>query len=179
MAKPKTPRGKTDKEYRDKAYSGKRMKENVSEEKHQQILAHNLDVSRLNAENHIDRNDPDQVRERIREYFELCMLNGMPTTLVELAMALGTDRGTLLHIVQGNTRLNDISVTYIKQAYDMINASLEQYLLTNNTNVVAGIFLAKNNFGYKDQVEQTVVHTIDTKKSAEQLMAESQLLLDE
>ena len=170
---------KTDEEKHTSPHAGRRMMESCSDETNQKILAHSLDVSNMAAEKPLDRENPDEVKERTRAYFELCMLNGMKPTLPEYAMALGTDRSNLLHIVQGHTKLNDISVTYIKQAYDMINGQLEQYMMADKTNVVAGIFLAKNNFGYRDQTEQTVVHTIDVKKSAEQLEAEAQLLLGE
>lgn len=165
-------------ETREAPDSGRRIAKNVEEGTNQRVLAHSLDVSRLKA-NPVDINNPDEVSSRIREYFELCMANDMKPTIPELGMAFGHGRDWLLRIVQGRAiTLNDISMNYFKSAYDMINGQLEQYMLNGDTNVVAGIFIAKNNFGYKDQQETVVAHTIDVKKSVEQLTAEAQMLLE-
>jgi hypothetical protein len=41
----------------------------------------------------------------------------------------------------------------IKKAYDFIEELWEDYMLNGKINPVAGIFLAKNNFGYRDSQE--------------------------
>ena len=169
---------KTNRECRDSAESGRRIVKDVEEGTNRKVLKHSNDVSMLMA-NPVDIQDPDAVQDRIKEYFELCMANDMKPTIPELGMAFGHNRDWILRIVYGkHVTLNDISVGYFQAAFNMINGQLEQYMLNGDTNVVAGIFIAKNNFGYKDQQETIVAHTIDVKKSAEQLTAEAQLLLD-
>ena len=169
---------KTNRECRDSADSGRRIVKDVEEGTNRKVLKHSNDVSALSIEP-VDVQNPDEVQDRIRHYFELCMENDMKPTIPELGMAFGHNRDWVLRIVQGrNSTLNDISVGYFQAAYNMINGQLEQYMLNGDTNVVAGIFIAKNNFGYKDQQETVVAHTIDVKKSVEQLTAEAQLLIE-
>ena len=169
---------KTNRECRDSADSGRRIVKDVEEGTNRKVLKHSNDVSALSIEP-VDVQNPDEVQDRIRHYFELCMDNDMKPTIPELGMAFGHNRDWVLRIVQGrNSTLNDISVGYFQAAYNMINGQLEQYMLNGDTNVVAGIFIAKNNFGYKDQQETVVAHTIDVKKSVEQLTAEAQLLIE-
>lgn len=169
---------KTRRECRDSADSGRRIVKDVEEGTNKAVLSHSLDVSTLKA-SPVNIDDPDEVADRIREYFELCMKNDMKPTIPELGIAFGHGRDWIINIVMGRrAHLNDISMGYFKSAYDMINGQLEQYMLSGGTNVVAGIFIAKNNFGYKDTQETVVAHTIDVKKSAEQLTAEAQMLIE-
>ena len=169
---------KTNRECRDSADSGRRIVKDVEEGTNRKVLKHSNDVSALSIDP-VDVQNPDEVQDRIRHYFELCMENDMKPTIPELGMAFGHNRDWVLRIVQGrHTTLNDISIGYFQAAYNMINGQLEQYMLNGDTNVVAGIFIAKNNFGYKDQQETVVAHTIDVKKSVEQLTAEAQLLIE-
>jgi len=160
--------------------SGRRNDNDFEQQDHTNILRHSLDISNLVAEGgKINKNDPDMVKQRIHDYFELCLTNNMHPTLSELAFSFGIDRQTLLNWVNGGTGsdFNDISKTYIKQAYSMLSGELEQYMMQNKTNIVGAIFLAKNNYGYKDQTE-TVVQTITTsKKAEEQLLEESAALM--
>lgn len=169
---------KTNRECRDSADSGRRIAKDVEAGTNKLVLQHSLDISALSSKP-VDIQNPDEVQDRIKEYFELCMANDMKPTIPELGMAFGHNRDWVLRIVQGrHTTLNDISMGYFQAAYNMINGQLEQYMLNGDTNVVAGIFIAKNNFGYKDQQETVVAHTIDVKKSVEQLTAEAQMLLE-
>lgn len=39
----------------------------------------------------------------------------------------------------------------------MLNAAMEQYMAVGRINPVSGIFLLKNNHGYRDQSEQVVI----------------------
>lgn len=160
--------------------SGRRLDNDFEEQSHTNILRHSLDISGLVAKGgKVNKNDPDMVKQRINDYFELCLMNNMHPTLAELASALGYDRMTILQWVHGGagSEFNDISKGYIKAAVDMLNGQLEQYMMQNKTNIVGAIFLAKNNYGYKDQTE-TVVQTITTsQKAEEQLLNESAALL--
>lgn len=160
--------------------SGRRNDDDFEKQSNTNILRHSLDISNLVAQGgKINKNDPDMVKQRINDYFELCLANDMHPTLGELASALGYDRQTIIRWVNGGTGsdFNDISKGYIKAAVSMMAGQLEQYMMQNRTNIVGAIFLAKNNYGYKDQTE-TVVQTITTnQKQEEQLLAESAALM--
>ena len=76
----------------------------------------------------------------------------------------GMDRQTLYAIVTGNfstirgeaTRLpNDVIVT-IKKYHTILTQLWEEYMQSGKINPVSGIFLGKNNYGYKDQTEYVV-----------------------
>ena len=73
-----------------------------------------------------DMTDPEQVKARIVQYFQLCADDDMKPSVAGLAMAFGMDRRRLWEIVTGQSR---------------------------KINPVAGIFLMKNNMGYQDKSE--------------------------
>ena len=51
-------------------------------------------------------------------------------------------------------------------------------MMNGKVNPVAGIFVAKNNFGYKDSQEFVVNNDVREEASPEALMQEAQLLLE-
>ena len=104
----------------------------------------------------IDRNNPDEVEERINLYFRTIYESGMKPTVSSLALALGCSRQEMLRIIRESTGKPPAVVTLIQNAYVMINSMTEEYLLNTKVNPVAGIFIMKNNFGYRDQAEVIV-----------------------
>lgn len=100
----------------------------------------------------IDISDSKQVEERIAWYFNHCFESDMKPTVKGLCNAVGISRDTLSKWNRGVTR--DSTHSYIiKKAYDFIEELWEDYMLNGKINPVAGIFLAKNNFGYSDSQE--------------------------
>ena len=49
------------------------------------------------------------------------------------------------------------SVLTLKRAWALFEDLMEQYMTTGKINPVSGIFLMKNNHGYKDQTESVVI----------------------
>ena len=115
-------------------------------------LEHNLQISELPA---IDTSDEKQVAKRIYEYFRICAENDMKPSLSGMALAIGVDRATLWSWSVGNTRSGTHYDT-IKKAVQMLDAQMVDYMQNGKINPVSGIFLMKNNFGYKDQQEVVV-----------------------
>lgn len=102
----------------------------------------------------IDTNDVEQVQKRVDEYFQICAERGMKPSVSGLAMALGTDRRRLWEWVNGKNEGKPRAVTdTLKKAYQILNFAMEEYMQNGKINPVSGIFLMKNNFGYKDQSE--------------------------
>lgn len=130
-------------------------------------------VVKMNAEiallDNIDLNDIAQVKRRFAEYYEIVEKYGMSVTVSGLGLCLnGMPRQMLWAIVndkpissQGNmTKLPKDVVDLIKKQYKLYEVQWETAMQTNKINAVAGIFLGKNNLGYRD--EQNLVLTPNT-----------------
>lgn len=105
----------------------------------------------------IDLRTPGTAAERVQEYFQLCADHDMKPAITGLALALGLDRRRLWEIKtdsqQYQAPLPQENKDAIKQAYDSMEVMWESFMLNGKINPVSGIFLGKNNFGYRDQQE--------------------------
>ena len=126
----------------------------------------------------IDLRDSDAVADRITEFFTIQFENDLKPTVSGLAMALGLDRRRLWEIKTGNfgtqkslEELPTSTKDSIKKAYEMMENLWENYMQNNKINVVAGIFLGKNNFGYQDKQEHVITPNThsDSEYSAEDI----------
>jgi hypothetical protein len=128
----------------------------------------------------VDLYNPDEVQERLTEYFRIHTKADMKPTVVGMAMALGIDRRRLWEIrsgamIGGHTPIDlpTLTVDYIKKAYDFMENLWENYMQNGKINPVSGIFLGKNNFGYQDKTEYVVTPNVnnDSDYSAEDIRA--------
>lgn len=124
-----------------------------------QLIEKNLRVAQLP---NIDLTDANQVEKRIQEYFTIEHEYGNRPTVAGLGMSLNAmDRRRLWEIVTGNhgpergytTTLPRDVKDVIKKYYAILTNLWEDYMQSGKINPVSGIFLGKNNFGYKDQTE--------------------------
>ena len=108
----------------------------------------------------IDLKDPEQVIDRLNEYFQIHADNDMKPTVAGMGMALGLDRRRLWEIrtdvPDRNQDLPTMTRDCIKKAYKMMENLWENYMQNGKINPVSGIFLGKNNFGYQDKTEYVV-----------------------
>lgn len=103
----------------------------------------------------IDISDPEQVKQRIGDYFKYCIDNDRKPQIVGMCNWLGISRQALNEWVNGVTRKathGDI----VKKAYGMIEEMWMDNMQNGRTNPAAGIFLAKNWFNYKDVADVVV-----------------------
>ena len=113
----------------------------------------------------IDVHDPDQVAERINEYFTMMFNDDMKPTVPGFAMALGMSRQQVWSIVNDSPvngqgampNLPPRASDFIKKGYAIMGSLWEDYMQNGKINPVSGIFLGKNHWGYKDQQETVVV----------------------
>ena len=113
-------------------------------------LAHAMAIRNLPP---ITISDPVQVEERIDLYLTLCLEHDMKPTVKGFCNALGgISRNTLWVWRTGQYRKGTHEEIIVK-AYDLLEEMWENYMQNGKINPVAGIFLGKNNFGYKDQQE--------------------------
>ena len=101
---------------------------------------------------------PEKLQELIDKYFENCDANDEIYTVTGLAMALDTDRATLVRYGHKDEFYNTIKKAKQKIENQMVNRAL-----TGVYNPTVSIFLMKNNFGYVDKTEQEVKVTEKTK----------------
>lgn len=123
----------------------------------------------------IDLHQPEQVQERLTEYFNIHIEADLKPTVAGMAMALGIDRRRLWEIKTNvPDRCQDLPTLTrdsIKKAYDFLETLWENYMHNGKINPVSGIFLAKNNFGYQDKTEYVVTPNVhnDSDYSAEDI----------
>ena len=128
----------------------------------------------------IDLKKPEQVQERLTEYFQIQFDADLKPTVAGMAMALGIDRRRLWEIKSGvkmgghtTIDLPTLTVDSIKKAYDFMENLWENYMQNGKINPVSGIFLGKNNFGYQDKTEYVLTPNThnDSDYSAEDIRA--------
>ena len=105
----------------------------------------------------IDLKDPEQVQNRLNEFFEIHADADMKPTVAGMGMALGLDRRRLWEIKSNipdrNQDIPTLTRDFIKKAYDYMEILWENYMQNGKINPVSGIFLGKNNFSYVDKQE--------------------------
>jgi hypothetical protein len=126
----------------------------------------------------IDLKDPQQVNDRLNEFFQIHAEADMKPTVAGMGMALGLDRRRLWEIKTGNLKggvteydLPTPTLVSIKKAYEYMEILWENYMQNGKINPVSGIFLGKNNFGYQDKTEMVVTPNTnsDTDYSVEDI----------
>lgn len=135
----------------------------------------------------IDLNDLDALQKRVTDFFDLCSSLAIKPPVSGLALSLGFSRDQLLGVVSGRAQqaveakralwtvarqrnLTPEATSYIKKAHKMMELLWEANFTSGSIQPVVGIFLGKNNYGYKDQVE-TVVTPSSPLQSPEDVQA--------
>lgn len=103
----------------------------------------------------IDISDPEQVQNRINEYFDFCEENDRKPNMIGMANWLGVSRETVNTWKRGDYRSSTHS-DLIRKAVDILEELWVDYMQNGKVNPASGIFLAKNMFQYKD-VQDVVI----------------------
>lgn len=112
----------------------------------------------------IDLADAEAMERRLRDYLELCRKYDTKPIIAGMCASIGSNRPEVMRWSQGKrTRLGERltpSSAEILQKYLNNLEILWEYNMQNGgfTQPVTGIFLGKNNFGYKDTSETVVRH---------------------
>ena len=138
---------------------------------------HNLDLLALHP---IDCKieQTEVVEKRCFDYLEICMRHSMKPSFAGLALAIGVSRATLLDYINGVTSMPNSNRAVLQRFSGLLNSLMEDYMQNGKINPVAGLFIAKNNFGYKDTQEFVVNNNIQEESSPETLIEEANLLFD-
>lgn len=102
-----------------------------------------------------DMTDPEQVRKRICDYFELCARDGTKPGVADFASAFKVHRTQVWKWANGidSAYLPEESRNFIKEVYEILESLLEKQAQTGDVNPIFSIFLMKNHFGYADKKE--------------------------
>ena len=106
----------------------------------------------------IDVRNPQQLQNRVIEYFQLCADHDMKPGVAAVGLAIGLDRRRLWEIRSGtkNVAIPQECKDIIIGVYDSLETLWESYMINGKINPVSGIFLGKNHFGYADKQEYVV-----------------------
>jgi hypothetical protein len=100
-----------------------------------------------------------ELRKRIDAYFSDCLAEKKPFTITGLALALDTDRRTLLRYA---TEYDDQEIAELfRQAKARCESDVENRLLTGKGSPAGAIFWLKNNAGWRDVVDTHVSGSLD------------------
>lgn len=97
----------------------------------------------------VDFYDFESVKSRSLAYLQRCYDLDRRPAIAAYALYLGVNRTLLNSFVHGtNKSIDTRSLALIKYVYSMVDASMEQQMTDGDMNVVAGIFLMRNNLKY-------------------------------
>lgn len=119
----------------------------------------------------VDLKDFDAVSERVAEYFDICEATDTKPGIAGMASALQINRRRMLSIVSEPKGANGYYSgateevrDLIRSYYTSLEAMWEDYMQQGQVNPVTGIFLGKNNFGYRDQTDMTITPQVEQQK---------------
>lgn len=110
----------------------------------------------------IDMENPEEVQNRLNEYFALYAQYDMKPTVAGMAIALNGHNRQWLYAVTHDVASGGAGykialppnvAVLIKKAYFLLENLWESYMNSGKVNPIAGIFLGKNNYGYQDKTE--------------------------
>lgn len=152
--------------------------ENVKPGETSRAISHLRKVAALGTPFDLD-NDVEGVAQRIEEYFIICEQDDVRPSIAELALAFGMSRRDLYRWRKGERGKNPVVRNLLNQAVNVLEALMEQYMMTGMVNPVSGIFLMRNNYGYRNEDVPTPEETdapklpeSDIKKLAEKYLAD-------
>lgn len=128
----------------------------------------------------IDTKDANAIRERSLQYFQICAKNDMKPSVAGYSLSLGVGRKTLWEWMnRGADHRPPEVLEELQMFYNVLNMQMEDYMQNGKINPVSGIFLMKNNLGYKDQQDVVITPNRAEEVSPDTLIEESNLLNDD
>ena len=140
-------------------------------------ISHDMKLYRLPD---IDINNPEEVQNRINQYFDLCATDDIKPSIASLALAFHMSRFTLFNTLNERSDYikNNQSKLTLKAAYDLINSYYEHMMNNGKINPVAGIFMMKNNLGYKDTTDYIITPNTNNQLTLSDITNKAGLLED-
>ena len=154
------------------------LRTELSKSDNAKYTLHNLDIMALPP---IDARicSAETLQKRCFDYTEICLRNDMKPSLAGLALTLNVSRQTLMKYITGDSQIPYENEAVLRKYNGLLNALMEDYMQNGKINPVTAIFLAKNNYGYKDAQEYIVNNNASAEETPEALIEEANLLLGE
>lgn len=117
-------------------------------------------IQALNKFDRVDLSDEKAVKQRMDDFWKLCIDFDTKPQVSGMADVLGLDRRRLWEITHDvphrNLECSSATRDLIKKEYRKLEVLWEYYILNGKVNPVSAIFLGKNNFDYADRQEITL-----------------------
>lgn len=123
----------------------------------------------------VDVKDPKAIQERITDYLNFCVEKDVAPSVPGCANWLGVSVHTLQSWYQGATATPEHQLVAAK-FYAIMQDVWSQDMHEGDINNIAGIFVGKAMFGYKDTQEIVVTNRVTNELTAADLIAESKML---
>lgn len=99
----------------------------------------------------------ESLDKRAQWYFQKCLEFKLKPNLSGLCNALRIDKTTFYKWMDNTNRKNDPQLQeWVRDIRALLEGVHESNMLEGQINPITGIFIAKNHYGYKDQVENIV-----------------------
>ena len=131
----------------------------TSRERQASLNAFNFELFSLGS---LDYEDPEAVRQRILDVFDVFAKYGEKINYVSFALGLGFNSRTKLDEIRNGTAKypkNPDSVELIRRAAFIVESMWASMMQNGEINTLAAIYMGKNYFKMRDQADLTVTNT--------------------
>lgn len=132
----------------DKAMAKMLAEQERKKQHNERALLHLTHIQKLDC---ADISNVETVENTLVEYFNICHADGQPPTASGLALSLGVSREELIKWVNGQNKMPNREV--VAKYFALLETYDEIAMKSGEIPPLNAIFLAKNNYGYKDRVE--------------------------
>lgn len=136
-------------------------------------------IQALNRFDRVDLSDEKAVKQRMDDFWQLCIDFDTKPQVSGMADVLGLDRRRLWEITHDvphrNLECSSATRDLIKKEYRKLEVLWEYYILNGKVNPVSAIFLGKNNFDYADRQEITLTPGAPLGDSPDQKQLEDRI----
>ena len=136
-------------------------------------------IQALNKFDRVDLSDEKAVKQRMDDFWQLCIDFDTKPQVSGMADVLGLDRRRLWEITHDvphrNLECSSATRDVIKKEYRKLEVLWEYYILNGKVNPVSAIFLGKNNFDYADRQEITLTPGTPLGDSPDQKQLEERI----
>lgn len=147
----------------------------IGEGRNRQYILHSL---KLASYDRVNFNKTAEVRDRIMQYFTECCEEDMRPSVAGLALCLGCSRDYVYALANGELRAKTTPglQQLMIQAIQILDTQMMDYMQHNDINPIAGIFIMKNNFGYRDEKNISITNTPEITESKDKKSLEQKYL---
>ena len=103
------------------------------------------------------KTDGEYVQTVVEHVLSICERYGLLPTVTHIAAALGVPRDIEYDVRMGYLRANPDVVSALQGYYTVCESATVASTLDGGTNNIAGIFLLKSQYGYKEEPREVVV----------------------